>query len=56
MKLNDLDVVHLGAAQLLAVHQAERGWRRAIAALNARLVKAWIGLYAPPPRRLGPLV
>lgn len=36
--------------------QAGHGWRGVMAALGARLMKAWVGLYAPPPRRLGPLL
>ena len=36
--------------------RAGHGWRGVMAALGARLMKAWVGLYAPPPRRLGPLL
>jgi hypothetical protein len=34
--------------------QSNAGWRGAIAAVMARLMKAWVGLYAPPPRRALP--
>jgi hypothetical protein len=33
-----------------------RGWRKSIAVLKSRLVKLWVGLYAPPPRRPGPML
>jgi hypothetical protein len=56
MKLNELDVTRLGTARALPAFQPASGWRGAIAALRARLVRAWIGLYAPPPRRLAPLL
>jgi len=56
MKLNDFDRELFDAAQLLPVHRPQRGWRAAIAALYARLEKAWVGLYAPQPRHLRPLV
>jgi hypothetical protein len=56
MKMNEFDVVHLVAVHPLPVLQAGRGWRGAIAALKTRLMAAWVGLYAQPPRRLGPMV
>ena len=56
MKLNDFDRALFDAAQPLPVHRPQRGRRAAVAALKARLEKAWVGLYAAPPRRLRPLV
>lgn len=47
---------HAEAARPLPVCQAETGGRRVIAALKARLMKMWVGLYAPPPRRPGPML
>jgi hypothetical protein len=32
------------------MYEAERGLRGRIAALGTRMVKAWVGLYAPRPR------
>jgi hypothetical protein len=54
MKLNDLDAVHISAARLLPAFPPVPGRRGAVAALKTRLVQAWIGLYAPPPRRALP--
>ena len=56
MKLNDLDMEHLAAARPLPVFRLERGWRGVLAVLRARLARAWIGLYAAPPRRLPPML
>jgi hypothetical protein len=56
MKLNDFDTALFEAARPLPVHRPQRGWRTAIAGLKTRLEKAWVGLYAPPPRRLRPLI
>lgn len=56
MKLNDFDRALFDAAQRLPDYRPQRGWREAIAALKARLEKAWVGLYASPPRCLRPLV
>jgi hypothetical protein len=56
MKMNDLDLAHFHAAQMPAVRQLERGWRGALAAFYETLMKAWVGLYAAPPRCLPPLV
>jgi hypothetical protein len=56
MKLNELKWVHLGAARPLPVIRCEPGWRGAMATLKTRLVRAWVGLYAPPPRQLPPLL
>lgn len=56
MKLNDLDGTCFDTARQLPVRRSEYGWNRSIAALKARLARAWVGLYAPPPRRLSPLV
>ena len=55
MKLDE-DLVHPGAAQPLPAHQAERGWRKAIARLMTSLMKAWLGLYVSPPRRVRPIL
>jgi len=54
MKLNDLDAVNISAAMPLPAFPPAAGWRGAIAAFKATLVKAWVGLYAPPPRRTLP--
>jgi hypothetical protein len=54
MKLNDLDGVNISAAMSLPASPPAAGWRGSIAALKARLVKAWVGLYAAPPRRALP--
>lgn len=51
MKLYEFDAAHLSAALPLPAFQCAPGWRGAIAALQARLVRAWVGLYAAPPRR-----
>jgi hypothetical protein len=51
MKPYEFEAVHLSAALPLPAFQSAPGWRGAIAALQARLVKAWVGLYAAPPRR-----
>lgn len=56
MKLNDLDGMSFDTARPLPVCRSEHGWNQSIAALKARLARAWVGLYAPPPRRLPPLV
>jgi hypothetical protein len=56
MKLNDLDMARLSTAQPLPVFQPTVGRRGALAALMARLVNAWVGLYAPPPRRPLPML
>lgn len=56
MKLNDFDLAQFAAAGPLPVHRFETGWRAALAALRNRLEKAWIGLYAAPPRDLPPMV
>jgi hypothetical protein len=56
MKLNDFDKALFDAAQPLPADRRGSGWRAALAALKARLEKAWVGLYAAPPRRLRPLV
>jgi hypothetical protein len=53
MKLNDLNMAHFRAAQMPAVRQSERGRR---GALYRTLMKAWVGLYVLPPRRLPPLI
>lgn len=54
MKPNDFDEMLFKAAQPLPVQQAERSG--AIASLMARMLEAWAGLYAAPPRRLGPMI
>lgn len=55
MKL-DGHLMHSGAAQPRPVYWAERIWRGALAALTTKLMNTWVGLYAPLPRRLRPLV
>ena len=44
------------AAQSLPALQVGRSVRGAIASLYRGLMKFWVGLYAPAPRRLRPLV
>jgi hypothetical protein len=56
MKLNDLDVMHLNTARPLPSFQYAPGWRGTMAALQARLEKAWVSFYAPPPRRPLPVL
>ncbi|HEY7743584.1 MAG TPA: hypothetical protein VIA19_11115 [Burkholderiales bacterium] len=56
MKLNDFELARSAAARPLPAHWSETGGRAALAALRNRLEKAWIGLYAPPPRNLPPMV
>ena len=56
MKLNDLDMAHFRAAQMPPVRQSERGGRGALAAFYRTLMKAWVGLYVVPPRRLPPFI
>lgn len=56
MKLNDLDMAHYPAARMPAVCQPERGAHGGLATFYGTLMKAWVGLYAAPPRRLTPLV
>lgn len=51
-----IDLVPCATARAVPVYEAERGLRGAIAALRTRLMKAWVGLYAAPPRRRGPAV
>jgi hypothetical protein len=51
-----LDGTLSGAAQPLPAGQARRGRRGVLAAFYRSLMKTWIGLYAPPPRRLGTLL
>ena len=48
-----IELVAPGAAVPLLVYEAEGGWRGAIAALTTSLMKTWVGLYAPPGRRMG---
>jgi hypothetical protein len=55
MKLDE-ELVHSGAAEPLPAHQAERGWRNAIARLMTILMKAWLSLYVSPPRRVRPIL
>lgn len=45
---------HVEGAQPLPAGRSGRGWRKSITVLKSRLVKLWVGLYAPPPRRPGP--
>ena len=49
-----IEVLRPGEARPLPVYQADRGWRGAIARLRTRFMKIWVGLYAPPPRRMAP--
>jgi hypothetical protein len=49
-----IEVLRPGEAQPLPVYQADRGWRGAIAGLRTRFMKAWVGLYASPPRSMAP--
>ena len=43
-------------ARAVPVYEAERGLRGGIAALGTRLMKAWVGSYAPPPRSAARIV
>jgi len=56
MKLNDFDLVHLAVARPVPEIQSDQGWGGAIAVLKTRLAKAWVGLYAAPPRHLPPML
>jgi hypothetical protein len=56
MTMNEFNGAHLGVLQPLPVHRSEHSWCGVLAALMTRLMNTWVGLYAPPPRRLGPLV
>ena len=47
---------YLVQGSLYPAFQAERGWRGEIAAVMSRLMEAWVGLYAPPPRRALPVL
>jgi len=51
MKLNDLDAVHIRAARPLRTFQSGSRRPGIAEALMTRLMRAWIGLYAAPPRR-----
>ena len=51
-----LDGAGSGPAQPLRAGQARRGRRGALAAFYRGLMKTWIRLYAPPPRRLGTIL
>lgn len=51
MKPYELDAVNLSTARPLPAFRSAPGWHGAIAAFQARLARAWIGLYAPMPRR-----
>lgn len=51
-----IEVARHGSAQPLPAGQAGHGGRGAIGTFYRSLMKTWIGLYAPPPRRLRPLV
>jgi hypothetical protein len=55
MKLNDFDTL-FDAAQPLPAYSPRRSWRAAVGVLMVRLEQAWVGLYALPPRRLGPMI
>jgi len=52
--MNEFDMTQFGAVRPLPVYRSPRSWRGALAALKARLEQAWVGLYAPPPRRALP--
>jgi hypothetical protein len=45
-----------GADDALPLHEDGRGPRGRMAALGARLMRAWVGFYAPAPRRPGIIV
>lgn len=51
-----IDLVTSATARAVPVYGAERGLRGGIAALRTRLMKAWVGLYAAPPRSVGQAV
>jgi hypothetical protein len=51
-----IDIVSAATARPVPVYEAERGLRAGIAALGTRLMKAWVGFYAAPPRRAGHIV
>jgi hypothetical protein len=46
-----IEIIRPGAGRPRPIYQGERGWRGAVAALTTNLMKTWVGLYAPPPRR-----
>jgi hypothetical protein len=56
MTWKGFDRAHFNGGGPLRALRSGPGWRRAVAALRARLARAWVGLYAPPPRRLGPMI
>ena len=56
MNIGDFSVVYSDAAVPLPVIRAERGWRGALAAFYRGLMKVWVGLYAPTPRHMPPMV
>jgi hypothetical protein len=56
MKWKGFDLAQFGGGRPLPALRSGPAWRRAVAALRARLERAWVGLYAPPPRRLGPMI
>ena len=47
---------YLVHGSLPPTYQAEPRLRGVIAALTTRLMKAWVGLYAPPPHRVLPVL
>jgi len=51
-----VEVVPPGGAEALPLHEDGRGLRGTIAALGTRLMRAWLRLYAPVPRRAGLIV
>jgi hypothetical protein len=51
-----VDLVPDATARAVAMYEGERGLRGGIAALKTRLRKAWVGLYAAPPRSIGQIV
>ncbi len=51
-----IELVRPGAARPLVVYEGGRGVRGRLAALRTLLTDIWLGLYAPPSRRVGPFV
>ena len=45
-----IDIVRGSTVSVVPVYEPERGFLGRIAALGTRLMKAWVGLYAPLPR------
>ena len=51
-----IDTARSGSSQPLPADLAQRGRRGAFSALYGNLMKTWVGWYAPPSRRLRPLI